>query len=68
MVLSAFELENKWFQTGLADLKKHQTPEFLLINDFYDFKKNKSILSTFSDIFENNQLQILISLYAFYFM
>ena len=32
-----FELKNGWFQTRLADLKKHQTSEFLLMNDFYDF-------------------------------
>ena len=44
--------------TRLADLEKHQTPEFLLMNDFYDFEKNTSF-SSFSDIFENNQRHIL---------
>ena len=29
-----FELKNGCFQTHLADLKKHQTSDFLLMNDF----------------------------------
>ena len=37
-------------------LKKHQTPEFLVMNDILYFFLKKSSFSTFSDIFENNQL------------
>ena len=50
-------------------LEKHQTSKFLLTcinNFFYDFFKCS--FSTFSDFFENNQLHILKSLYALYFM
>ena len=63
-----FELKYGWFQTRLADLKKHQTPKFLLMQDFFMIFLKKSSFSTFSYIFKNNQLHILISLYALYFM
>ena len=31
------ELNCRWLQTGLADLKKHQTLEILLMTDFLRF-------------------------------
>ena len=41
MILSAFliDLKCKWLQSGLADLEKHKTLSFLLMEDFNAFLK-----------------------------
>ena len=41
MILSAFliNLKCRWFQSGLADLEKHQTLAFLHMVNFYAFLK-----------------------------
>ena len=63
MVLRAFfRIEAQMISNPSTRLeKKHQTPEFLLMNDFYDFLK---LIFRISNIFKNNQLHILKSLYV----
>ena len=64
-----FFLIEEWvISNRLANLKKHLTSGFWPMKDFFMIFFNKSSFSTFSDISQNNQLQILIALYAFYFM
>ena len=45
------------FNPSSGPEKKHKTPEFLLLNVFYDFLK-KELIFHISDIFENNHLHI----------
>ena len=60
-----FQIEVQMISNPSSRLEKN--PYFLLMNDFYEFFK-KGHFPHFFDIFENNQLHILKSLYAFYFM
>ena len=46
----SIKLTFKWLQTGLSDLKKHQTIEILLMVDFMHFKMVH--FSKFFEIFE----------------
>ena len=55
-----FELKYRWS----SGLEKTPNPWIFAYEWFFMI----TLFSTFSDIFENNQLHILISLYAFYFM
>ena len=45
------ELKDRWLQTGLADMKKHQTSVFFLRVEFLRIFEN----ITFFEIFENHQ-------------
>ena len=67
-VLSAyFRIEVQVISNPSCSLEKHQTSDFFSFERFFMIFLKK-LISTFSDFFENNQLHILISLYAFYLM
>ena len=51
LIVVFIELKGRWLQTGLADLKKHQTSVFFLRVDLLRIFEN----ITFFEIFENHQ-------------
>ena len=59
------ELKYRWLRTCLADLKKHQTLDILLMTDFLWFFLKKELIFQISGIFGNHQLHILKALYVF---
>ena len=61
---SFLHIEVQVISNPSSRLEKHKTSKYLLINNFLRFKK-KCSFSTFSDFFENIQLPILKSSYAF---
>ena len=51
MILSGFLIDlNKWLQSGLADLEKHQTLAFLLMVDFLRIFKITHFLRFLKDV------------------
>ena len=53
---SFIELKFRCLQNPSRRLEKHQTLDFLLMTDFYEFFLKNLNFCNFSDIFENHQL------------
>ena len=52
-----FQIEVQVISNPSSRLEKHQTPEFLVMNDFYDFFYESSF-SAFSNISKNNHCML----------